>query len=191
MDNKLIQRIRQVSSTTPIEECLVIENLIHFVPNKGIIVELGTGGGRVTAVLAQRCLTDEAKLFSVDSHEQAEHYGWDRASARALIDELGLAQYVTLIEGKTSEVAKMFSLPIDLLYIDASHQYPEVKEDVELWYPKVKVGGVISGHDFDPNCSDGRQVMKAVFDTLLKDPFIEFHANGRIWWHIKTEKEKV
>lgn len=37
---------------------------------------------------------------------------------------------------------------LDLLYIDADHSYEGVKRDLEAWYPKVKPGGVIAGHDF-------------------------------------------
>jgi hypothetical protein len=36
----------------------------------------------------------------------------------------------------------------DFIYIDASHVYKYVKQDIENWYPKVKTGGVFSGHDY-------------------------------------------
>jgi hypothetical protein len=38
---------------------------------------------------------------------------------------------------------------IDFLFIDADHTYEGVKEDISLWLPKVKPGGVIGGHDYD------------------------------------------
>lgn len=37
---------------------------------------------------------------------------------------------------------------LDFIYIDANHKYDAVKEDLELWYPKLKKGGVFSGHDY-------------------------------------------
>ena len=47
---------------------------------------------------------------------------------------------------------------LDFVYIDANHAYDYVKEDIELWYPKVKKGGILMGHDYinmdwynDPN----------------------------------------
>ena len=37
---------------------------------------------------------------------------------------------------------------LDFVYIDANHEYHCVLEDIELWFPKVKKGGVVSGHDY-------------------------------------------
>jgi len=36
---------------------------------------------------------------------------------------------------------------LDLLYIDCCHEYGCVKNDLAAWFPKVKKGGVIAGHD--------------------------------------------
>jgi predicted O-methyltransferase YrrM len=40
---------------------------------------------------------------------------------------------------------------LDFVYIDANHTYQAVKEDIRLWYPKVKSGGLIMGHDYLPD----------------------------------------
>lgn len=37
---------------------------------------------------------------------------------------------------------------LDFVYLDARHDYASVKEDIGLWYPKVKPGGVLAGHDY-------------------------------------------
>jgi len=37
----------------------------------------------------------------------------------------------------------------DYIYIDGSHEYNDAKQDMELWFPKVKNNGYISGHDFN------------------------------------------
>lgn len=37
---------------------------------------------------------------------------------------------------------------LDLVYIDANHVYDAVIEDLTLWSPKVRSGGLIAGHDF-------------------------------------------
>ena len=36
----------------------------------------------------------------------------------------------------------------DWVYIDADHRFKEVVEDLEAWWPKIKKGGYLSGHDF-------------------------------------------
>jgi Methyltransferase domain len=37
---------------------------------------------------------------------------------------------------------------LDFVYIDANHSYDAVKRDLVLWYPKVRSGGLVSGHDY-------------------------------------------
>ena len=38
---------------------------------------------------------------------------------------------------------------LDIIFIDASHDMDSVNEDIKLWAPKVKPGGIISGHDIN------------------------------------------
>lgn len=37
---------------------------------------------------------------------------------------------------------------LDFVYIDSVHDYAHVKETFERWWPKVKAGGIIAGHDY-------------------------------------------
>lgn len=37
---------------------------------------------------------------------------------------------------------------LDFCFIDAGHDYESVKEDIHLWFPKVKKGGIIAGDDY-------------------------------------------
>jgi len=41
---------------------------------------------------------------------------------------------------------------LDFVFIDAGHDYESVKKDINSWYPKVKNGGVIAGHDYHYDC---------------------------------------
>lgn len=36
----------------------------------------------------------------------------------------------------------------DFVFIDASHEYEDIKNDIQSWYPKVRSGGVLAGHDY-------------------------------------------
>jgi len=36
----------------------------------------------------------------------------------------------------------------DFVYIDGNHSSEMVLADMEAWYPKIKIGGYLSGHDF-------------------------------------------
>ena len=67
---------------------------------------------------------------------------------------------------------------LDLVFIDADHEYKSVREDILAWLPKVKSGGVIAGDDYD-NTFPG--VIKAT-NELLKP----LKING-ITWIYKNE----
>ena len=68
------------------------------------------------------------------------------------------ARYKDNIAGMEDRVMelKMFSLlaaesvpdnSLDFVFIDAQHNYKSVREDIIAWAPKVKKGGLLSGHD--------------------------------------------
>lgn len=37
---------------------------------------------------------------------------------------------------------------VDLLFIDGDHRYPSVKADIKNYWPKLKQGGILLGHDY-------------------------------------------
>jgi hypothetical protein len=83
---------------------------------------------------------------------------------------------------KTSEDAsKMYPDGyFDLIYIDAVHTYACVKQDIHLWLPKVKAGGILCGDDYTSNFPG---VIRAVKE-LFPDGKHSVHNNSR-WFHIK------
>jgi hypothetical protein len=44
--------------------------------------------------------------------------------------------------------AKLAGTPLDYVYLDARHDYTSVTEDLDSWWPLLRVGGVLAGHDF-------------------------------------------
>ena len=62
---------------------------------------------------------------------------------------------------------------IDVVYIDALHSYDGVKEDIGLWLPKVKKGGILAGHDYGSKHFPGvKQAIDEIFgkpDKTFKD----------------------
>ena len=37
---------------------------------------------------------------------------------------------------------------LDFVFLDANHSYEFVRQDIELWRPKVRRGGLLAGHDY-------------------------------------------
>ena len=55
---------------------------------------------------------------------------------------------VTVLEGPSAEMCNFVSdASVDLVFIDANHSYENCKEDILSWLPKVREGGILSGHD--------------------------------------------
>lgn len=92
---------------------------------------------------------------------------------------------VTLIKGETAESAKIFADGyFDFVFIDADHSYAGVTADLMAWYPKVKAGGWLCGHDWDH--PDQGEVKEAVTDFLVKgkgysESDIQL-SHGRTWF---------
>ncbi len=55
----------------------------------------------------------------------------------------------TLIKGWSSDIVKDFEdNSLDFVFIDGNHALEYVIEDIAKWSPKVREGGIISGHDY-------------------------------------------
>jgi len=61
---------------------------------------------------------------------------------------------------------------LDFVFIDAQHDYHSVKKDIELWAPKVKPGGLISGHDYDPKFPGVIQAVDESFNVEVGRNFV-------------------
>jgi len=85
---------------------------------------------------------------------------------------------------KSAEAASLFDdESLDFVYIDGDHSYEFVRDDITLYYPKVKKGGLLSGHDYDYN--KGTKVILAVNDFVKKYNLslnIQKGNNRTDWW---------
>ena len=67
---------------------------------------------------------------------------------------------------------------LDAIYVDGNHTRPYVLSDLELYYPKVKPGGLVSGHDF----VSGSDVEKVVVYFAEQVGIEEVVISGRNNW---------
>lgn len=90
---------------------------------------------------------------------------------------------LTHILKKTSkEASSLVPDSLDLVFIDGNHDYEYVKEDIELWLPKVRSGGILAGHDYDLIENRFPGVKRAV-DELFGDQISIGKDN--VWMYIK------
>lgn len=62
---------------------------------------------------------------------------------------------------------------LDLVFVDALHDYPYCLEDITAWLPKVRKGGVICGHDY---CRFSPGVVRAVNETFDEFDVVDDNA---------------
>jgi hypothetical protein len=58
---------------------------------------------------------------------------------------------------------------LDFVYIDANHGEAFVRADLEAWVPKVKAGGIISGHDYLWRAERPHIQVKAAVDRFVTE----------------------
>lgn len=93
------------------------------------------------------------KLYLIDpyknySREMGSQEKLDKAS---LLAHLKLQKYKNVVWlCKFSDVAHKEILEgLDFAYIDGNHKYDFVKQDIENYYPLLKSGGILAGHDIN------------------------------------------
>lgn len=83
----------------------------------------------------------------------------------------------------SEKAAKELPDNLDFVYIDANHSYESTKNDIMYWYPKVRAGGVLGGHDFSPHFPG---VAKAVLEFIERNK-LKLQGSGCDWWIVKRE----
>ena len=96
------------------------------------------------------------------------------------IKESGNEDKATVLRMSTAEAAKLFEDGyFDLVFIDADHSYEGVKDDIQIWFPKVRGGGFVCGHDLS---WDG--IQRAIAETIGLTNCVKFTDD--VWVHHRS-----
>jgi hypothetical protein len=121
-------------------------------------VEVGVWRGDYSQIILDALQPE--RFFGVDPYELYEGYT-DKPDVNEFANQKNLDalcdrvcnRFVnwghTLYRLKGSEGAAVFSdETFDFVYLDGDHKYDAVVEDIAAWWPKVKPGGILAGHDY-------------------------------------------
>lgn len=162
----------------------------------GVFVEVGAWLGRSTAYMGQllrdspECMVD---FYTVDTWKGSpgdnafdgglEKHGGDAYEAFIEnMEKCGVAEFVIPLRMTSVEAAAGFAdRSLDFVFIDAAHDYDSVSSDLWAWVPKVKVGGIIAGHDH----SHG-PIQRALKEQLPKAARYKPENKGDSWFWVKT-----
>lgn len=102
---------------------------------------------------------------------------------KEMMERVGFEPNVEICEAYSVDACNKYSDGLfHFVYIDACHRYKAVLEDCRCWYPKIKKGGVIGGHDYNnPECpSVNRAVQEFANESGLK-----LCVGVWDWWLVK------
>lgn len=89
------------------------------------------------------------KDYSVHKPVVQEHGGTIAGVLAANIRACGLTEIVTQIVAPSVQAAELFTNEsLAFCFIDAGHDHSSVAADITAWFPKVRIGGLLAGHDY-------------------------------------------
>jgi hypothetical protein len=128
----------------------------HFKGKPVTVVELGTDRGYNARSILDNLNVDN--IYLVDPYLSKEKigthtgFGFVRTGSEMAFREAQrqvkkYSEKVLFIRKLSTEAIDEIPDDIDFLYIDAVHEKEWVEKELEIYYPKMKQGGVIGGHD--------------------------------------------
>jgi predicted O-methyltransferase YrrM len=164
------------------------------------MVEIGSYCGRSTVWLGAAARSAGTVLFAVDHHRGSEENqaGWEHHDPtvvdprtglmdtlpmfRATVHDADLEDVVIAVVGASPTVARYWTTPLSLLFIDGGHGREPARLDYEGWSPHVAVGGTLAIHDVFPDPADGgRPPFEEIYVPALRSGlFTEIGATGSL-----------
>jgi glycosyltransferase involved in cell wall biosynthesis len=158
--------------------------------NLKVGVELGVAfGGHAESLLKVPTID---KLYGVDPYQHLPDYNDPLNMPQEEFDALyeftlnRLAPFGDRYEHLrtlSTDAVSMVNQELDFVYIDADHSYKGVWQDLCVWFPKIRNGGIIGGHDY--NHPDHQGVTTAVIEFFRRFDWEVNLGGNHVWWFEK------
>ena len=157
----------------------------------GSCLEIGTYCGKSAVYLGTACRAAGGVLFCVDHHRGSEENQpgwewhdpetWDAAAGamdtlpflRATLRRAGLEDTVVPVVGRSAMIARVWTTPLSLLFIDGGHTMEAALGDYRGWTPHLMVQGVLAIHDVFPDPADGGRPPFEIYQRALASDLYE------------------
>lgn len=160
------------------------KDMVARFPDSSTIVEVGTYSGMSMAYLLVEAINQNKKfeVTAVDSFTFSDESTGENI-LDALIRNLEPLDYeIDIIKEQSWDAAEMFKdESVDLCFIDADHRYESVKKDILAWRPKIKKGGILAGHDWQP---DHPGVERAITEIFGAEAVHKEYLDEWVWYVI-------
>src|SRR3954451_18420536 len=196
MPADLLESALAVKGFMPEDEGLLLHRwALDRLPH-GPVLEVGTYCGKSAIYLGAAARATGTAVFTVDHHRGSEENqaGWEHHDAslvdpdlglmdtlpvfRRTIADAGLEDEVVAVVGRSTTVARSWSTPLGLLFIDGGHGAEPAHTDYESWAPWVAQAGLLVIHDVFPDPKDGGRPPYEIYLRALDDGFEEVGVCG-------------
>lgn len=158
--------------------------IVFELDNGSRIIEVGSWMGQSVIYLAQQVALSgkDIKINAVDiwdmsydyepfhlMFEKAKILNTDLYGLFVLnLETFNVSHLVDSLVMSSVTASKEFEKEtVDVVFIDANHSYEAVRNDLEAWWPKIKKGGIMAGHDyFNPPPDGVKQAVDEFFQSL-------------------------
>ncbi len=135
------------------------------------IIEIGSWCGRSTSALAAGC---KGPVYAIDHFQGSREHAniVAKVNPREKFEQVRLKYpNIHLIEMSSLEAARVYpELRADWVFIDGSHEFQDVVNDIEAWRPRAR--RFLMGHDIQ---------MPAV-RAALEDRNLNWYYCGSVFW---------
>ena len=163
--------------------------LLCLMPKRSVCAEIGVHEGEFSKRIFDT--VEPERLHLIDPWRQGEGlFGKQAARAQATMDERHAkvqalfaeevaADRVRIHRNLSHEIVDNFDDSyFDWVYIDGNHLYEYVRQDLELYYPKVKAGGYLTGDGHGMRGFWDNGVQKAVDEFVSRTPGLTLEVQG-------------
>ena len=161
------------------------KKFLNALPKGARCAEVGVSGGSNALDIVQICRP--RRLYLIDCWEQfsdkpcVQRQDRNNEKLDAIYENVkskfSVYRNVNIVRKYSLDGMSIFAdKSMDWIYLDASHQYEDILQDMRMAQHKIKSGGVLCGHDYVKE-GKNKGVYKAV-NEFLKDNNFELHATS-------------
>jgi predicted O-methyltransferase YrrM len=172
---------RHIAGSFEKEEAELVYDTAKSYGGKANLVEIGCYCGRSSSVLGLLARSNGADFVTMDNFITPPPPGVEDVFAKFTENMEKVGANYKIMKMPSQEAAKKYKKAIDFLFVDGSHSYHDLADDINLWVPKVRVGGKIAFHDYHSSWVG----VKMAVDQLKGCEFRERARTLRVYEKIK------
>lgn len=181
-DMKLIDEIKGFLDP---EEGMRLYDVACEAAKMGPLLEIGSYCGKSSVYLGSAAKTHNSVLFTIDHHRGSEEQQFGEGyfdpelydekekkvdtfpHLRKTLERAGLEDTVVPMVSTSHVIARVWSTPLSLVFIDGGHTYRAAFNDYSCWARHIMPGGFLVVHDIFKNPDEGGQAPYHVYKLAI------------------------